>query len=43
MVWSQIRSHVLAYKKLVDRLDEKRVTSGRPLAIVYLKENIFTI
>lgn len=39
--WSQIWSHVLACKKLADRPDEMQTSSGRPLAVVYLEENVF--
>lgn len=41
VVCSQIWNRVLALKKLSDRLDEMQISSGRPLAIVCLKENVF--
>lgn len=37
VVCSQTWNHVLALKKLADTLDEMQISSGRPLAIVYLK------
>lgn len=43
VVCSQIWNHVLAFKKLAGRVDEMQISSGRSLAVVCLKENVFTI